>query len=200
MEDFKDKKNDEFKCKDAKAEPEIITWSNMSVSPHRLLVRKLFSCGIMIWLVSMTVLGLYAFNQAYVMTSPARTSAFQKDSYQCSGFKDVTMDQAWKDTQKSDTFKSQALMTCFCRQQFAKSKTEFYKLDFVAYGKTQMDKEVVNAITGKASTETTDSSTTAADSTSVDVPGVFTNKDAEKATSTTDASTEAAVYQGAQPC
>ena len=82
MEDFRDKKNDEFAAKQMNCEPDIISWNNINLTQKEMLKRKLISFGIIFGILCFTLLVLFIFSVAF-LNSFDHSSPFFDDNVAC---------------------------------------------------------------------------------------------------------------------
>jgi len=91
VEDFRDKKNDEFTVKAMHCEPDIISWKNINMTQKELFKRKVISAAIIIGILCFTLLVLFIFSVSFV-NSFDHSSPFFDDNIACP--KTVSLEQA----------------------------------------------------------------------------------------------------------
>lgn len=117
-------------------EPDIINWHNFNSSSFQTFKRKLVTLLSAGSIIGITILILFAFTNGY-LNSPVKQSSFMDDDFTCSSYPNVSMHDVWLNSRESYAFKSQQMMTCFCRQQFTSNFTEFFNINFDQYGQLQ---------------------------------------------------------------
>ena len=85
-EDFIDKKDDDFKCRKAKCEPDIINWANMNSSFKSVFWRKATTYIIVASIIAITMVGVLIFSETYINDNQLRLSAFMNDDYSCEAY------------------------------------------------------------------------------------------------------------------